>query len=105
MSGRDRQDEAARPAVAVEFGLDRIEDERDVLVLVHTGWASAGDERPGVPGHRVAHGHVVEVGNLRFDVGGEAPQQGGADTGFLGTWFEMNSNFTSVRSRRSSPLF
>ena len=73
--GRARQDETAGPAVAVQLGLDRVEYQRDVLVLVDADRSSTCDECPGVSGHRVADGYVVEVDNLGLDAGGEAPEQ------------------------------
>jgi hypothetical protein len=72
------QDEAARTAVLVELGLDGVEDQRCLLILIDTDRTGPGDEGAGVGENRALGGRVVEVEDATRRVSrGNVTKQGG----------------------------
>ena len=72
-----RQHESAGTAVPVEFGLDRIQHDRGLLVLVDADGRDAGYERRRVRCERVSGRRVVQVEQHRSATLSDVAQQGG----------------------------
>jgi hypothetical protein len=77
VAGRSSDHEPTRCAVPVEFGLDRIEDERHVLILVNAHWRRSGDENSGIGRNGVACLKIIEVDDVSIVRRCQGTQQGG----------------------------
>ncbi len=67
--------ETAWRAVAIQLGLDRVKQFRDMLVLVHEQRARSGHDQGRIVRCGLAHGRIVEVDHLSVVTFGEGAQQ------------------------------